>query len=334
MKLESTLLGPHLESFFIGYLCNQKRVSQQTIHSYRDTWSLFLRFMQNNQGIKPANLCLQDLTAQTVLAFLDDLEMTRRNTVRSRNVRLAAIRAFFRHVALNNPASLGQAGSILAIPTKKSEKRLINFLSREEIDAILSAPDLTQFCGRRDRALLLTMYNSGARASEVLGLRRAQVIVDRCSFLRLEGKGRKERTIPLWNNTAAVLRSWLTEISTLPTDLLFPSKSGRQITRNGLDYILQQNVGKASRNCISLAQKTVTPHVLRHSTATHLLQSGVNISTIALWLGHESIQTTHIYLQTDLETKERALNRLIAPDASPAGRFQGDDDLLAFLASL
>lgn len=333
MKPSSTLIGPHLERFFIGYLCNQKRLSPQTVHSYRDTWSLLLRFMQEKQGIKPVSLCLQDLTVQAVLAFLDDLESTRRNTVRSRNIRLAAIRSFFRHMALNNPVSLGQASSILAIPTKKSEKRLINFLSREEIDALLAAPDLAQFCGRRDRALLLTMYNSGARASEILSLTKSQIIVDKCSFLRLEGKGRKERTIPLWNNTATVLRSWLTEISTVPTDLVFPSKSGKQITRNGLDYILQRSVAQASRNCISLAQKSVTPHVLRHSTATHLLQSGVNISTIALWLGHESIQTTHIYLQTDLQTKERALSKLASPDGEQT-HFHAADDLLAFLASL
>lgn len=333
MKPSSSLIGPYLEKFFVEFLCNQRHVSQQTISSYRDTWCLLLRFLQDTQGKRPAALSLKDITAATILSFLDHLEQQRQNSARSRNVRLAAIRSFFRHVALNDPASLGQASSILAIPTKKTEKRLVHFLSREEIDAILDAPDLTQFSGRRDRALLLTMYNTGARASEVLNLKQSQIIFDKCSFIQLHGKGRKERTIPLWSNTTAVLRGWKGELAALRTELLFPSAAGDQLTRNGLDYILQRAVKRASPNCPSLAQKNITPHVLRHSTATHLLHAGVNISTIALWLGHENIQTTHIYIQTDLETKQRALDQLAAPDAK-VPRFHGDDQVLAFLASL
>jgi integrase/recombinase XerD len=332
MKNDSSLIGPLLQRFFVDYLCNQKRVSPQTIGSYRDTFRILLIFMKEKHHIEPTRLRVSDLSVATILSFLDHLEDSRKNSIRSRNLRLAAIRSFFRVVALYDPTTVAQAGSVLAIPVKRCDKRLVNGLSREEIDAILAAPDLTKSSGRRDHALLLTLYNSGARASEIIELKQSQISFGACSFLTLHGKGRKERTIPLWSKTVMVLRSWFAEISH-SSDLAFPSAAGQKLTRNGLDYILQGAVKTASRSCSSLAGKRVTPHMVRHSTASHLLQSGVELSVIALWLGHESVETTHVYLEADLQTKERALNK-VAPAGAEVPRFKADDKVLSFLRSL
>lgn len=333
MKRNEHLVGPLLQRFFLEYLCNQRRASSETISSYRDTWRLLLQYINDKQAIAPVSLCLQDLNASMILGFLDHLEDARKNSVKSRNVRLAAIRSFFRLVALNEPASVHQASSIMAIPMKRTTKRLVHYLSRDEIDALLAAPDLYQQDGRRDHALLLTLYNSGARASEIISLRKSQVSFGTCSFLHLHGKGRKERTIPLWSKTACVLRAWLSEIASLQSELVFTNTVGQKLTRNGLNYILQRAVKAASAECPSFASKTVTPHMLRHTTATHLLQSGVDISVIALWLGHENIETTHVYLESDLDTKEHALNKL-APAGVDVPRFKPTDEVLAFLSAL
>jgi site-specific recombinase XerD len=333
MKKNSNLVGLWLQKFFVEYLRSQKSVSPETVCSYRDTWRLLLQYINEKHGIAPAELCLNDLTASIVLAFLDHLEEVRKNSVKSRNVRLSAIRAFFRLVSLNSPENLHLASSVIAIPTKKTAKRLVHFLSRDEIDALLAAPDQSLFSGRRDHALLLTLYNTGARASEIISLKQTQISFGTCSFLSLNGKGRKERTIPLWARSAITLRTWIEETTHLQTDLVFPSAAGHKLTRNGLDYILQRAVQRASSHCPSLSNKAVTPHVLRHSTATHLLQSGVDISTIALWLGHESIETTHIYLESDLKAKEQALSKL-APAGTEITRFKATDEVLAFLSSL
>jgi site-specific recombinase XerD len=333
MKKNSDLVGTLLQKFFIEYLCRQKHASTETVGSYRDTWRLLLQYVNEKHRIAPAALRVNDLNASMILAFLDYLEEVRKNSVKSRNVRLAAIRAFFRLVALNDPSNVHLASSIMAIPTKRTSKRLVHSLSRDEIDALLAAPDLTQQNGRRDHTLLLTLYNTGARASEIISLKQTQITFGACNFLYLHGKGRKERAIPLWTKSAHALRTWLTEISHLHTDLVFPSAAGQKLTRNGLDYILQRAVRRASSSCPSLSNKTVTPHMIRHSTATHLLNSGVDISTIALWLGHESIETTHIYLESDLDTKEHALSKL-APAGAEIPRFKATDEVLAFLASL
>ena len=330
MRKNSKLVGPLLQLFFVDYLCRQRRASAETVSSYRDTWRLLLQYINEKHQIAPVSLTLDNINTSMILGFLDHLEEDRKNSIESRNVRLAAIRAFFRLVAINEPAHVHQASSIMAIPTKRTTKRLVHSLSRDEIDALLAAPDQECLNGRRDHALLLTLYNSGARASEILSLRKSQISFGTCSLLRLHGKGRKERTIPLWSNTSAVLQVWLRETG---ADLVFGSINGNKLTRNGLDYILQRAVKKASKGCPSLANKTITPHMLRHTTATHLLQSGVDISVIALWLGHESIETTHIYLESDLDTKEKALNKL-APAGVAVRRFKATDEVLAFLASL
>lgn len=333
MKTQSPLLGPLLQYFFVEYLCTQKRVSPQTIASYRDTFRLLLEFLQTTTGIAPAAARIADLEGAQILAFLDHLEHVRHNTIRSRNLRLAAIRSFFRVVALRDPTSVLQATRILAIPVKRMERHVIRALSRIEIDALLAAPDQTSWRGRRDHALLLVLYNSGARVSEIVALQQAQCRFGVHSFLQLQGKGRKERTIPLWTTTARTLQAWFRELAGLPTPLAFPSARGTQLTRNGVDYVLQQAVTQAAKSCPTLQEKTITPHTVRHTTATHLLQAGVDLAVIALWLGHESIETTHIYLEADLATKEQALGKL-APAGVEVPRFKAKDEVLAFLAGL
>jgi len=333
MKQDSNQIGPLLQNFFVEYLCNQKRVSPQTIASYRDTFRLLLEFIRDKHRIEPAAVSIKNLDVEVILSFLDHLEQSRHNSIRSRNLRLAAIRSFFRLVALRDPAQVSHAARVLAIPVKRTDRRLIKAITREEMEAILSAPDLSQWSGRRDHALLLTLYNSGARVSEITALEQSQFCFGAQSFLRFQGKGRKERAVPLWTKTARALQTWFRELSGRETNLAFVSARGRKLTRNGVDYILQQAVEQAVNECPSLRDKKITPHVVRHTTATHLLQSGVDISVIALWLGHESIETTHIYLEADLTTKERALNKL-APAGAEVPRFKAKDEVLAFLAAL
>lgn len=333
MKQNPKLVGLHLQRFFVEYLSTQKRSSPETIASYRDTFRLLLRFVHEKHGIEPAALCVEDLSVKVVLSFLDYLEQERDNTIRSRNLRLSAIRSFFRVVALYEPTCVNQCATVLAIPVKRGDKKLIRTLSKKEVDALLAAPDLTNWTGRRDYALLLTLYNSGARISEIGGLKQKQVCFGTSACLYLRGKGRKERTVPLWSRTARAIRSWFDEMAGWEVDLAFPSASKKKLTRNGLNYILQRAVKQASQRCPSLRSKRVTPHVVRHTTATHLLQSGVDLAVIALWLGHESVETTHVYLESDLATKERSLKKL-APPGVEVPRFKAEDSVLAFLASL
>ena len=330
----SSSLAPLLQYFFTEHLVSHKQVSLRTIVANRDSFRLLLQFLKKRTGKKPASLCVDDLDAPTILDFLESLEQQRANQVCSRNARLTAIRSFFHVVALRDPASTGVASRVLAIPTKRTDKRLVGYLNREEIDAVLAAPDQSTWIGRRDYALLLTMYNSGARLSEMTGMQRGQVKFDSTTYLQLHGKGRKERVVPLWAKTGRVLRNWFRELEIKTTEAAFPSVRGTPLSSDGLNYILQQAVRHAaSASCPSLLTKRVTPHLIRHTCAMHLLQAGVDMAVIALWLGHESIETTHIYVEADLTIKKRALER-IAPANSSARRFKADDTLLAFLASL
>jgi integrase/recombinase XerD len=265
--------------------------------------------------------------------FFNHLEQQRGNTVRSRNLRLAAIRSFFRLVALRDPASVAIVIRVLAIPSKRTDKKLIGYLTRDEVDALLAAPDRNTWKGLCDHALLLTLYNSGARVSEITALERNQVHFGPSTFLQLKGKGRKERVIPLWPHTSRILQAWFQELGSLGGNIAFPSARGRSLSRDGVDFILQRAVQTAAARCPSLATRKITPHVMRHATAMHLLQAGVDMATIALWLGHESIETTHVYIQTDLAIKEQALAKLNPVDGTMA-RFTADDPLLGFLASL
>jgi site-specific recombinase XerD len=333
MKRNGLRLGPYLQSFFTEHLCRHKRVSPQTLASVRDSFRLLLEFLQARTGIAPSSLRVTDLDVTAILAFLDDLEEKRQNTVRSRNIRLAAIRTFFRYLALRDPDRLGQVTQVLAIPVKRQEKRLIHALTREEIEAIVASPDRATWTGRRDHALLLTMYNTGARVSEMTGLRREQVRFGASSYVELHGKGRKERTVPLWPHTAQVLEAWFQERTGSGATMAFPNARGQQMARDGVEYLLRQAVRKAATTCSLLQNKRVCPHMVRHTTAMHLLQAGVDITVIALWLGHESIETTHCYVEADLATKQRALDK-VAPIPGGLTRFRPDDQLLAFLAAL
>jgi integrase/recombinase XerD len=333
MTAATDLVGPHLQAFFAEHLTRHKRASPQTVHSYRDTFRLLLGFMKERTGTAPAALRLETLDAGAVLAFLDHLESQRGCSVRSRNQRLAAIRSFFRLVALRAPESVGLAAQVLAIPVKRADRKLVGYLSRDEMVALLAAPDRAAWSGRRDHALLLTLYNSGARVSEITALRRDQVHVGTGPHLELHGKGRKERVVPLWGETARVLQAWFRELGARPDAVAFPSARGQPLSRDGVDFLLRRAVSTAARSCPSLKTKRVSPHVLRHTTAMHLLQAGVDVAVIALWLGHESIETTHVYVEADLATKERALEKLEPVDARFA-RYRADDELLAFLANL
>lgn len=329
----STLAGPLLQSFFTEHLLSHRRASQQTVDSYRDTFRLLLRFLQQSTGKQPASLRISDFDAPAILSFLEHIEQKRNNQVQSRNVRLAAIRSFFRLVALHDPASVHIATRVLAIPLKRADKRLVGYLTRAEMDAILGVPDRTSWSGQRDYTLLLTFYNSGARVSEITSLKRSQIRLEATAYLQLQGKGRKEREVPLWPKTAGALKLWLKAKPAPPDGPAFPSARGGPLSRDGVNYILQEAVRAAAKKCPTLAAKRVTPHVLRHTTAMHLLQSGVDITVIALWLGHESPETTHMYVEADLKTKEEALQG-VAPAGKDFRRFQPGDALLAFLDAL
>jgi site-specific recombinase XerD len=326
-------MAPYLQAFFADYLTQQRRLSPQTIASCRDTFRLWLTFLRDQTGVEPSALRIADLDAPAVLSFLNHLEQERDNSVRSRNIRLSAIRSFFRLIALRDPDSIGIATRVLAIPTKREDKKLIGYLTRPEIQALLAAPDRSKWSGRRDHALLLTLYNSGARVSEITALKRDQVCFGASTFLQLHGKGRKERTVPLWPETAKVLKAWFRELGEPVDRMAFPNARGKPLSRHGVEYLLKRTVKSATRSCPSLATKTISPHVVRHTTALHLLQAGVDIATIALWLGHESIETTHMYLEADLEMKEKALGKLDPIEGEWRG-FQADDPLLEFLSSL
>ena len=327
------LVGPLLQMFFTEYLVAQKRLSLQTIASYRDTFRLLLQFVHREAGIEPVALPIVTLDADRVLAFLDSLEKDRHNAITSRNLRLTAIRSFFRLVALREPATVGLATRILAIPMKRTDTKVRDYVTREEMDAVLASLDRTQWCGRRDYALLLTMYNAGARVSEITALRRQHVTFGSTSYVQLQGKGRKERAIPLWPKTARILQEWFRETDAREEAMAFPNVRRGPLTRFAVHLLLRKAVQIASARCPSLTSKRVSPHVIRHGTAMALLQAGVDIAVIAVWLGHESIETTNVYVHANLAMKEKALAK-IQPMDTPFRRFRPDDRLLAFLEAL
>ena len=329
----SGCVGPLLQIFFTDYLVAQKRASQETLASYRDTFRLLHRFVHRETGVEPADLTIPELHAEIILRFLDCLERERSNSIASRNLRLTAIRSFYRMVALRDPANVGVAMRVLAIPMKRTNIRLRHHLTRDEMEAILAAIERRTWCGRRDYALLLTLYNSGARVSEISTLRQAQVTMGRKTYIQLHGKGRKDRMVPLWPRTAAVLKEWFRELGQQEQAMVFPSIRGEPITRFAIHLLLRKAVRKAVLHCASLAKKRVSPHVIRHSTAMALLQSGVDIAVIALWLGHESIETTNAYLHASLAMKEKALAKM-EPIGTKLRRFHASDKLLAFLEAI
>jgi site-specific recombinase XerD len=322
-----------LESFFIERLMRQRKASPHTVASYRDTFRLLVSFAQRRLKKLPSELAIDDLDTPFLGDFLDHLEQQRHNSARSRNARLAAIHSFFRYAMLHEPQHAAVAQRVLAMPSKRYTRRPIAFLTPPEVDALLAVADANTWAGQRDRTLLLVAVQTGLRAAELLGLRCKDVMLGCGAHLYCHGKGRKERCTPLRKDTVGALRSWLCRRRGQPDEPLFPSARGGPLSHDGLQYLLNKHVRSARPCCPSLARKRVTPHVLRHTAAMILLQNGVDRTVIALWLGHESVETTYIYLHADLKLKEQAM-AMTTPANIPMPRFAPDDQLLAFLNNL
>ena len=322
-----------LERFFTQRLMNQKQASRHTISSYRDAFRLLLKFAEHRLHTPPSRLAFAAIDAPLIVAFLDDLEQGRGITARSRNLRLTAIRSFFHYAAYEEPASAAQIQRVLAIPAKRCTHALVPFLNRSEIDALLAAPDQRTWFGRRDHALLLVAVQTGLRVSELTGVERNHIVLGTGAHVRCLGKGRKERCTPLTKSTVAVLNAWLREPPRRNTGILFPNARGGRLSPDAVQDLLAKHVAIAAHVCPSFQRKRVSPHVLRHTMAMELLQAGVDRAVIALWLGHESVETTQIYLDANLTLKESILAKITPPDGTP-GRYRPDDTLLAFLNAL
>lgn len=322
-----------VRAFFCERLLNQQNVSPHTVAAYRDTFRLLLAFLKQRRPSSSAPLSLDDIDAPTVLAFLDDLEARRCNSVRTRNARLAAIRAFVTYASACDPTALPSAQRVLAIPQKRFDRPLLGYLTRAEVEAVLDTPDRAAWSGRRDRALFTVMYNTGARVSEAIGLQPADIQFGPTASIRVHGKGRKDRCVPLWKATGAMLKEWLKELTPGEGAPLFPNRRGFPLSRSGVEDRLHRVVCAAAEQCPSLKDKNVSPHTLRHTTAMHLLQAGVDITVIALWLGHESSETTHQYVEADVEMKRLALDRIAEPPIKN-GSGKKVDGLVDFLNRL
>ena len=330
---DSKALSSLIQRFFVEYLTQQRALSPATVASYRDTLKLLLGFASTRCNRAPAELAMTDLDATVVLMFLDDLETTRGNCVRSRNARLAAIHTFARFASRHALSHLALLQALLAIPPKRHEQPLLGYLAREEIEAIIAAPDAATWLGQRDAALFVTLYNTGARITEALALKVHDLIDAPSPRVRLFGKGRKQRIVPLWPTTTRRLRAWIARADLGPDASLFPSRHRQPMTRSNAAQRLRKAVESASRQVPRLAKTQVSPHTIRHTTAMHLLQAGIDISVIAMWLGHESPTTTHLYVEADLEMKRRAIES-VRPASAGATRYKVPDRLLAFLDAL
>lgn len=328
-----TSLAPILEAFFTDRLIRQRQASAHTVRAYRDTFRLLLGFAYRETGRPPCELEFADLDTSLIAAFLDHLEVERRNSVRTRNARMAAIRSLFRFASYREPANAAQIQRVLAIPDKRSRRTVVSHLSDAEIDALLAAPDRSNWIGRRDHALLVTALQTGLRVSELTTLSRRDVVLGRGAHLRCRGKGRKDRCIPLTRHTVAVLAPWLDERGGGDSDALFPTRRGGALNSDSVGDLVDRYVAIARQRFPAWSARRVTPHTLRHTAAMQLLAAGVDTSVIALWLGHEHVQTTQIYLHGDLSMKQRALDR-IAPPNTPPGRYRAPDSLIAFLEAL
>eukprot|EP01037_Dinobryon_pediforme_P018310 gene18311-18573_t len=330
--MSAVALPALIQRFFTERLCVQMEASQHTVSGYRDTFRLLLKYAGARSGKPPVKLTVEDIDADLVADFLVHTETARGNSARSRNTRLAAIRSFYRYVAMTDPTLLLHCQRVLAMPNKRYVKRTVTFLDAEEMTALLAAPDRTTWAGRRDHTLLLLALQTGLRASELVSLRCGDVVLGKGAHIRCVGKGRKERATPLRRETAKLLAAWIggDKDESKP---LFPSIRGDQLSRDALEHLVRKHCLTASRTCPSIGTRRVTPHTLRHSTAMDLLHHGVDPAVIALWLGHENVETTQIYIHADMRMKEKALARVAAP-STPSGRFRPDDQLLAFLERL
>lgn len=323
----------YLQGFFTERLGLQMKASPNTVASYRDTFRLLLKFAAADLGKAPTELQVHDIDADLAGRFLTDTERGRGNKARSRNARFSAIRSFFRYVSINEPQLLHHCQKVLAIPSKRYEKRTIDYLTREEIDALVSTPDQSTWCGRRDRTLLVLALQTGLRVSELVNLSCGDVVLGTGAHVRCLGKGRKERATPLRKDCVRVVQAWMAERDGAENEPLFVSNRGTRLSRDAVEQIVRKNVRSACQKCPSLKSKRVTPHVLRHSAAMQLLQNGVDRTVIALWLGHESVETTHMYVHADIELKEKAMAKTQPGKVTP-GRYRPDDALLAFLEGL
>jgi integrase/recombinase XerD len=328
------ILPTLIERFFTERLIRQRNVSPHTIASYRDTFRLLLKFTQKHLKLQPSCLELRHIDAPLIVAFLDDMETNRAVGARTRNLRLTALRSFFRYAALEEPAHSAHIQRILLIPSKQHDKRVVHFLTRPEIEALLAAPNTKTWLGRRDHALLRLAVQTGLRLSELIQLDRDSVILGRGAHVRCTGKGRKERCTPLTVHTVSVLRAWLKEARFEAVAALFPSVYGEHLSADAVQYLLRKYVTIARTRCASMRQKRVSAHVLRHSAAMELLQAGVDCSVIALWLGHESVETTQIYIHAHMALKEAALSKVAPMNRRTFGRYRPNDQLLQFLNSL
>jgi site-specific recombinase XerD len=326
-------LSALVQKFFTDKLYTQMEASPHTINSYRDMFRLLLKYAGEQKVKAPTNLSVNDLDAEMIGLFLDDIETTRKNSARSRNTRLAAIRSFFRYVATNEPAYMLHCQKILSMPCKRYVKRNVEFLDAPEMQALLNAPDCTTWIGRRDHAILTIALQTGLRASELVNLKCVDVVLETGAHVRCLGKGRKLRSTPLRSETVATMKNWLKERSGSDRDPLFPTLRGDKMSRDALEHLVKRHITSAAKSCPSLIGKRITPHVLRHSTAMNLLHHGIDQAVIALWLGHESIETTQIYIHADMTLKEKALAKMSNPSIKP-GRFKPDDKLLNFLENL
>ena len=328
-----TRLAPLLEEFFTDRLINQRHVSPNTIAAYRDTFRLLVVFTHDTLGTQPCDLDLADLDATVIGGFLTHLETERGVGIRTRNARLTAIRSLFQFASYRHPEHGATISRVLSIPPKRTERAIVTFLTKDEIQALLDAPDPSTRLGRRDRAVLALDIQTGLRVSELVGLTRGDIELGTGAHVRCHGKGRKDRITPLNEPTRQLIGHWLDEPPGTPSDPLFTGPAGKALTRDAIRRVLDRHITTATTNCPSLAAKNITPHTLRHTCAMGLLQAGVDLAVIALWLGHEDIRTTQIYLHADLRLKEQALDRTTPPN-TPDGRYQPPDPLLAFLESL
>jgi integrase/recombinase XerD len=326
-------LAPTLQAWFTDRLIAQRNVSPHTIRAYRDTLRLLLDYAESRLGRQPCQLDIAQLDAPLIAAFLDHLETTRANSIATRNARLAAIHSLFRYAQYCHPEHAQDITRVLAIPPKRADRAIVTFLDGNEIEALLDAPDRRTWTGRRDHTLLVLAVQTGLRVSELTGLRCGDVQLSTGPHVRCSGKGRKNRITPLTPNTTAILEVWLAERAGRPDEPAFPTARGGRLTRDALDHRLIKYVGIATQRCPSLRDKHVTPHTLRHTAAMQLLHAGVDATVIALWLGHERVETTQIYLHADLALKEQAIARTTPPDTRP-GRYKPPDTLLAFLEAL
>jgi integrase/recombinase XerD len=333
VKNHRDLLGPILQRYFCSYLIGQRNLSPRTVSSYRDCFKLLIRFLEQHRDIEAETLHVTDLDAPNILAFLENLERRRGNSARSRNARLAAIRAFVRYAASVDPPSLAIAQRVCAIPTKRYERKAVSSLTCRQTQALLEAPNASTRIGLRDRVLLMLMYNTGARVSEIAALHVGDLRLADGGYVQIQGKGRKQRSVPLWRRTVNLLKRWLKHTDMSPQAPLLPNARGGFMTRAGIAQRLERAVKTAAKTNASLLDCGISPHTIRHTTAMHMLQSRVGLPMIAMWLGHESIQTTHQYLAADLQTKKQALATLKAPRLSTPRRVVAKP-LMRFLEDL